>query len=97
MTTVKFLQDCRVKDHRMGSDQAETYRAGQVVSLTDGSAQHWINRGKAVICDPVPPPAPKPAPLPAVTEEQVEETRAEMEKPAEEPPAWRRPPDRRKR
>lgn len=102
MKTIKFLVACQVKDYRLGTPQEEHYDAEQVVTLTDASALHWLNRHKAVEYEPPPPPppVPKPAsasPAPAVTEEQVEETLAEMEKPAEEPPAWRRPPDRRTR
>ena len=102
MNTIKFLADCRLQDHRLGTPQEEHYTLGQIVTVRDDVAQRWVRRGKAVEVEPPPPPPavpkPRPEPVPArVTEEQVEETRAEMEKPAEEPPAWRRPPDRRKR
>lgn len=90
MTTVKFLQPCTVKDLH-----GETFAAGQVVSMSDASARHWIRRGKAVECEPppAPPAAPKAPPPPTAAEEEVEETRAEMEK----APTWQRPPDRRNR
>lgn len=43
---VKFLTDRTVLDHLGGVDQS--FHAGQVVELSDASAQRWIRRAVAV-------------------------------------------------
>ncbi len=44
---VKFTETVVVDDHRKGTKAEEKYVAGKVYGLSEASAMHWINRGKA--------------------------------------------------
>ena len=59
MKTIQFLTACLVRDYRTGTPNEESYTVGQIVTLSDSSAQHWLNRKKAVEVAP-PEPAPEP-------------------------------------
>jgi len=52
---IKFIADAVVNDYRVGTKDEESYAEGQSVEMPDASAQHWINRGKAVAVEKAKP------------------------------------------
>ncbi len=47
MVAVEFLRGYVVKDHHEGTDKQTSYAEGEVVVLSEASAQHFISRGAA--------------------------------------------------
>lgn len=65
---VKFLKDAvakagNVKGEMDRGAKVKTFKAGQVVDLSDASARHWINRRLAEEYVEEEKPAPRPKPV----------------------------------
>jgi len=52
---INFIADAVVNDYRVGTKEEESYAEGQSVEMPEASAQHWINRGKAVAIEKASP------------------------------------------
>lgn len=63
MPTVRFLQDCVVKNCHEGTLNETRFKVGGTYTLPEDSAQHWVQRGKAerVVVEALAPPRPKVA------------------------------------
>ncbi|MHA1572155.1 MAG: hypothetical protein ACTSWM_10055 [Alphaproteobacteria bacterium] len=48
MVSVTFTEDCVVDDQHKGTAREISFKEGEVVELPLSSAEHWINRGRAV-------------------------------------------------
>jgi hypothetical protein len=44
---IKFLKDRVVQDENVGTDDETSFKEGQIVTVSDATAAHWINRGVA--------------------------------------------------
>jgi hypothetical protein len=66
---VEFTEDRRVLDHT--GEVIESFKAGQVVALSEASARHWLSRNVAfevqgrARAKPEPSPDTKPEPAPS--------------------------------
>ena len=69
MPTIQFTQAYVVQDARAGTPAEEHYTAGQVVEVSEASAQHFCARGRAVrVAAPAPPLAAVESPPAAAVE-----------------------------
>lgn len=52
MPRIEFLRDHVVRDENEGTDDEIKYKKGQLIECSDGTANHWINRGTAELAKP---------------------------------------------